>query len=79
MTEAGLVEARYPVEGLHCDHCVSAVVCEFVELDGVQSAEFDFTVVPPELVVQSLGNLTTEQVTGVLEEAGGQTFTLGAM
>ena len=79
MAEAGLVEARYPIEGIHCEHCATAVVCEFTELDTVQSAEFDFAVTPPELVVRSLAALSEDQITTALQEAGGESYTLGAL
>lgn len=79
MAEAGLVEARYPIEGLSCKHCATEVANEVVALPGVESVAFDFTVNPPQLVVQSLEALTTGQVATALEEAGGESFKLGAI
>ena len=61
----------YPVTGMTCGHCVSAVTGELQKLDGVSDVAVDLN--PPgvsHVTVTSDTSLTDEQVAAALDEAG---------
>ena len=64
-----LFEERFPINDLHCEECASPLICAVTNMEGVQNAEIDMSVKPPELVIESLGTVTVAQVSGALETA----------
>ena len=63
--------ATYRVDGMTCDHCVSAVASELRTLDGVQDVSVDLAAGGTSTVsVTSAAPLTDDQVAAALDEAG---------
>ncbi len=61
----------YPVTGMTCGHCVSAVTSELSALDGVVEVSVDLVAGGVSTVhVTSHERLTDDQVRGALDEAG---------
>jgi len=61
----------YRVDGMTCQHCVSAVTSELTALDGVHDVSVDLAAGGTSTVsVTSAAPLSTEQVAGALDEAG---------
>ena len=61
----------YPVTGMTCGHCASAVTEELSALDGVRKVDVDLTAGGTSAVtVSSDAPLTDEQVAAALDEAG---------
>jgi len=66
-----MTTTTYRVQGLTCQHCVNAVTEELTALDGVQDVTVDLVVgASSSVTVTSAVELTREQVTGALDEAG---------
>ncbi len=65
------VTATYPVTGMTCGHCVSAVTSELSAVPGVEQVDVDLAAGGVSTVtVTSAQALTTEQVESALDEAG---------
>jgi len=65
------ITSRYPVTGMTCGHCASAVKAEVSALDGVIEVVVDLQAGGTSQVrVTSTKPLTDEQVTAALDEAG---------
>ena len=61
----------YPVTGMTCGHCASAVTSELQQLPGVTDVQVDLAPEGTSTVsVSSESPLTDEQVSAALDEAG---------
>ena len=62
--------ATYPVSGMTCDHCVSAVKAEVANIDGVVDVDVDLAT--GEVTVTSERPIDDHVVRAAVEEAGYQ-------
>ena len=66
-----MTTTSYPVEGMTCGHCVSAVTEELTALDGVRQVTVDLAAGGASTVtVTSDAPLPEAQVAAALDEAG---------
>ena len=73
-----MASTTYPVTGMTCDHCVSAVTRELGALDGVSGVGVDLVPEGVSLVtVTSAAPLPEHAVAGALDEAGGYLIEAG--
>jgi len=73
-----MTTTTYPVKGMSCEHCVSAVTSELTGLAGVSTVTVDLVSDGTSLVtVTSDGPLAEDAVSAALEEAGGYQLTSG--
>jgi copper chaperone len=63
-----MVEHKYTVTGMTCQHCVNAVTEEISEIDGVRTVEVDLAT--GKVVVLSDQPLTDDAVSAAVTEAG---------
>ena len=70
----------FQVDGMTCSHCVGAVTAEIAEIAPDASIDIVLSVEGPStLTVTGSTPLTTEQVAGALDEAGGYTLHAGSV
>ena len=71
LKETALNTQTFPVTGLTCGHCVSAVTDELQSLPGVTAVDIDLVVGGSSTVtVAAAEPLTDDQVAAALDEAG---------
>lgn len=71
-----MATTNYPVIGLTCGHCVSAVTQELSALEGVSAVEVELVAGGTSTVaVTASPPLTHEQVAAALDEAGDYVLT----
>ena len=59
----------YLVNGMTCQHCVGAVRSELLDLDGVTAVDIELVAGGTSSVTVS-GDVTADQVTAAIDEAG---------
>jgi copper chaperone len=63
-----VIKTSYAVEGMSCDHCVSAVSTEVGRIDGVTGVDVDLST--GVVTVTSTTPLDDETVRAAIDEAG---------
>jgi copper chaperone len=68
-----MISTRYTVEGMTCEHCVSAVSAEVGRLDGVTGVDVDLA--GGTVTVTSAAALDDAEVREAVDEAGYEVVT----
>jgi copper chaperone CopZ len=64
------MEQRWSVKGLTCGHCVGSVTAELMKIEGVEKVEIVLNANETSIVTTEGEQLTADQITSALNEAG---------